>query len=172
MKRSRKIVVVCHCLLNANSKVYPLASWPGACLDVLRDHLEAGVGLFQLPCPEAGYLGMNRWGMTREQYDHSNFRSHCRAVLRPAIDQLEAFHSAGYEIADVIGMDGSPNCGVDLTCEGYRGGEICSPADVEDQVKSLRFVPGRGVFMEILAGMLDARQIDVPFSAVREDNPS
>jgi predicted secreted protein len=171
MKRSRKILIVCHCLLNANSKVHPLAAVPGVYLDVLRKPMEQGVGLFQLPCPKAGYLGMNRWGMTREQYDHANFRVHCRTILLPALDQIQAFHSAGYEIVGVIGMDGSPNCGVDLTCEGYRGGEICSPAEVAEQANSLRFVRGRGIFVEVFAGLLDDRRIVAPFSAVREASP-
>jgi predicted secreted protein len=87
MKRSRKILIVCHCLLNANSKVYPLASAPGVYLDAMRKPMEEGFGLFLLPCPEAGHLGMSRWGMTREQYDHANFRAHCRTILSPAVEQ-------------------------------------------------------------------------------------
>ena len=35
MHRSKKIVIVCHCLLNANAKVYPLAQCGGVYSEVL-----------------------------------------------------------------------------------------------------------------------------------------
>ena len=38
------------------------------------------VGVIQLPCPEATFLGMRRWGMTREQYDVPAFRRHSQVA--------------------------------------------------------------------------------------------
>lgn len=168
MNRSRKILITCHCVLNANAKVYPLATERGIFSNVVSPYIEAGCGLFQLPCPELSYLGMNRWGMTKEQYDHPNFRAHCRDILRYPLVQLQAFARAGYELVGILGMDGSPNCGVTLTCRGYRGGELCPRSRVSDQVKSLRFIPGKGVFMEEFLEML--RQIDLQpeLFAIRE----
>jgi predicted secreted protein len=171
MKRSRRILIVCHCLLNANAKIYPLAVTGGVYKDVLAPYIENGTGLLQLPCPELSYLGANRWGMTKEQYDHPNFRSHCREILKTAADQAEAFIQAGYEITGVMGMDGSPNCGVNRTCKGFTGGEICSQSDISEQMKRLAFVSGKGVFMEILTDMLISRNIRTQFFAVNEENP-
>ncbi len=67
MRRSQKVVVLCHCLLNANVKVRPLASYEAVLPAILNGFPSAG--LFQLPCPETSFLGLSRWGMTREQYD-------------------------------------------------------------------------------------------------------
>lgn len=154
MNRSRKILITCHCVLNANAKVYPLASAGGVFTDAVSESIRDGIGLFQLPCPEVSYLGLDRWGMTRKQYDHPNFRNHCREILKYPMIQIEAFLKTGYRVVGLIGMDGSPNCGLNYTCEGYSGGEICSPERVAEQAHRLRRVAGKGIFMSIfLEGM-------------------
>jgi len=168
MKRSRKVLIVCHCLLNANAKIYPLAFTGGVYHEVLEAYIRDGKGIFQLPCPEISYLGVNRWGMTREQYDHPMFRSHCKEILKHPVNQIETLYQARYEITGVLGMDGSPNCGVHLTCEGFTGGEICSQNNISSQIENLRFLHGRGIFMEILAEMLQSRNIFTEFFAVGE----
>jgi predicted secreted protein len=171
MHRGRKMLVVVHCLLNANAKVYPLAGVSGVYKEVLEDHLASGAGLIQLPCPELTYLGVNRWGMTREQYDHPNFRAHCEAILQTALHEMEAFVVAGYEIVGIVGMDGSPNCGVRRTCTGYTGGEMRSGEEFERQLSRLNMVEGRGVFMEVLEGLLKRRNLHIPLLSVDEENP-
>lgn len=124
MRRSRQIVALCHCLLNANVKVPPLASHAGALELALERFASSGTGMFQLPCHETSFLGMSRWGMTSEQYDHPAFRRHCRRILEPCLDQLLALHREGCAMAGLVGVDGSPSCGMFRTCTGYRGGEI------------------------------------------------
>jgi len=168
MNRSGKILIACHCVLNANAKVYPLAAVGGIFRDGIASCLEEGCGIFQLPCPEVSYLGMNRWGMTKEQYDHPNFRTHCRDILRYPLVQIQAFARAGYRFAGILGMDGSPNCGVTLTCEGYRGGDLGSADCLASQIASLRLVSGKGVFMEELLGMLLEIGIQPELFAIRE----
>ncbi|PLX88026.1 MAG: hypothetical protein C0618_05310 [Desulfuromonas sp.] len=169
MKRSKKILIVCHCLLNANAKVYPLASCGGVYTQAVGDSVAEGVGLLQLPCPETVYLGINRWGMTREQYDTPHFRESCREMLKPSIAQIKSFANAGYQLIGIIGMDGSPNCGVSRTCMGYSGGEINVEGIVEAQRENLLFSSGKGVFIEVLSTMLDEEQIDIPFTAIDEE---
>ena len=172
MNRSRKIVVLCHCLLNANVKVHPLATYPGALAQIWTQFASAGVGLFQLPCPETSFLGLSRWGMTSEQYDHPAFRRHCRQILEPCMDQLVALHRDGCALVGLIGVDGSPSCGMFRTCTGYRGGEISSEStDVSGQVGMLSSVSARGIFMREVLAMLEERNISIPLLAVDEEAP-
>ncbi len=170
MHRSKRIIVVCHCLLNANAKVYPLANCGGVYRKVVEPSIEDGAGIVQLPCPECIYLGMNRWGMTKEQYDTPHYRDCCRQMLQPSIVQIKAFAAAGYQIGKIIGMDGSPNCGVNRTCFGFTGGEISVQGIIEKQREELIFKTGKGVFMEILSDMLEEEQLDIPFTAVDEED--
>ncbi len=168
MKRGKNVFIVCHCLLNSNAKIYPLADAKGVYADDLAQLIEEGVGLVQLPCPETCYLGMNRWGMTKEQYDHQAFRDFCKMILHPILLQITAYAKAGYIISGVAGMDGSPNCGIAKTCIGFHGGEICSNS--ERFCSDLEIVAGRGIFMEILEELLRAEGIVPPFVSLRQES--
>ena len=162
MKRSKSILIVCHCLLNANAVVPPLAEYEGLRWDVLKDYIKAGTGFLQLPCPETTYLGMHRWGMTKEQYDCANYREHCRRILEAPLLEIQAFLQAGYQIIGVMGVKGSPSCGVDQTCYGYTGGGL-SLDGIAEQIKVLKLGPGSGVFIEVLKSRLATEGINLDF---------
>jgi len=163
-ERSRRIIALAHCHLNSNSKVLGLACYPGARAEVVAPLIEGGVGIVQLPCPEASFLGMKRWGMTVEQYDTPAYRRHCRKILRTTVDTLRALADDGCTIEGVIGVEGSPSCGVETTCGGYAGGEL---EDASGQQAAR--IPGRGVFFDELRGMLAEVGLgDVPFSGVED----
>jgi len=163
--RSRRIVVVAHCVLNANSKVCGLASYRGAITSLVSQLVDQGAGIVQLPCPETSFLGMRRWGMTYEQYDTPAYRRHCRSILVTVVDELAAFADAGYLLERVIGIDGSPSCGVTSTCAGYAGGEVVA-------VPACAKTAGCGVFTEVLQAMLAENKLNIPFEGVDEDNPT
>jgi predicted secreted protein len=159
--------VVSHCHLNANTKVHGLADYPGARREVVAPLIERGVGLVQLPCPEATYLGMKRWGMTREQYDTPAYRRHCAELLAPTVDTLRLLAEDDCVIERVIGVDGSPSCGVDLTSFGYAGGEIEDLVAAGD-LPTCHKAPGLGVFMEVFRSMLDEVGLEIAFNGVDE----
>ncbi len=168
MKRSKKLVLLAHCILNVNSKVIGLAQYAGALESVVVGHIRRGCGIIQLPCPETTFLGLKRWGMTREQYDTPFYREHCRKILRPYMQQLEDYLANGYVIEEIVGVDGSPSCGVNLTCAGYCGGEM---DDASRQHSNLREISGRGIMMEILVELLAEKGIDTTFSGISETEP-
>ena len=120
------MVLLAHCILNPNAKIAGAAQTRGAIPGVLEGLLQDGVGIVQLPCPEQTFGGCRRWGMTREQYDVPCYRKHCRSLLEDVVDQMEDYLRNGYEVLGIVGVDGSPSCGVDRTCAGYKGGEIAS----------------------------------------------
>jgi len=165
MRRNGTLLVVAHCLLNANAKVKGLAPFGGAMGEVILPFLEAGVGLIQLPCPECTFLGMRRWGMTSEQYDIPPFRAHSRKLLEPLIYQVEDALDTGYRVLGVLGVEGSPSCGVGFTCRGYRGGS-CGEGEHKAYLS-----PGRGVYMALLENMLKERGLVLPFVGVDESAP-
>ena len=99
--------------------------------------------------------------MTRNQYDTVAYRRHCGEMLRPTLDTLEEFARAGYEIDGVLGIKGSPSCGVTETREGYAGGEVQGTPACER-------VAGAGVMMDVLARMFAERGLDVALSDIRD----
>lgn len=163
MKRTKRVAVVAHCLLNANTKVHGLANYESVHDEAIR-LIQQGFALVQLPCPEATYLGMRRWGMTKEQYDNVGYRRHCREILSVVVDTIEELVADGCEVAEVVGVDGSPTCAASRTCAGWEGGEL-GEGVVPPPAHS---VAGRGVLMEQLAAMLAERGLEVPIRGIDE----
>jgi predicted secreted protein len=169
-ERQRRIALVAHCHLDINTKVHGLADRPAGRVELVSQLLADGIGIVQLPCPEVTYLGMSRWGMTREQYDTPAYRRHCRALIEPVVDTVAALVADGCEVVGVWGVDGSPSCGVDRTCAGYEGGEIESLI-ASGQVPHARAVKGRGIFFEELQGLLSEAGITPVFHGIDEAAP-
>jgi len=96
-RRSRKIVVVAHCILNQNSRVQGIAHYNGMIneiVDVIRKH---EVGIIQMPCPELTHAGLLRPSQTKEQYDTPAFRRHCKQIASSTADQVEEYVRNGFK---------------------------------------------------------------------------
>lgn len=171
MNRSKKIVLLAHCFLNINSKVYGIAAEPAGCIRIVQSLMNNGYGIIQLPCVEQSCFGMNRWGLVKKQLNFPSFRAKCRELLQPIIMQVLDFYENGYEIAGVIGLDGSPTCGVNYTCAGDWGGEIGDGYDMRAKLASLYTLHEPGVMIEILMDMFKENNMNVNFLAVDEKNP-
>ncbi|QTA87079.1 Uncharacterized protein dnm_031060 [Desulfonema magnum] len=65
-----------------------MAEVGGIFSNTVFSYLETECGLFQWLYPELSYLGMNMWKMTKEYYDHANFRIHCREMLKCPLIQF------------------------------------------------------------------------------------
>lgn len=114
--RSKKIVLVSHCILNQNSVVYPLARAKGAFKFVI-ELINHGVGIIQLPCPELRYLGISRMPMNKNEYDTTEYRNLCLELFIPVLNEITNFIDNGYTILGIIGINESPTCGI----TGERG---------------------------------------------------
>lgn len=167
MKREKKIILVAHCILNVNAKVMGIAGEKGGS-PFIGELLKKGYGIIQLPCLEMIVYGSQRWGIVYEQNDFPGFRERCREALRPIVRQVEDYAQHGYEITAVIGVDGSPTCGVNETVTGRWGGEFNRENDFTARLETLEESKGAGVFMEELKAMLDEGGIKTKFLAVSE----
>ncbi|MCC5908946.1 MAG: DUF523 domain-containing protein [Clostridiaceae bacterium] len=165
MQRSKKMVLLAHCLLNVNSKVDGLALYKGAHKQTICKYIEQDIGIIQLPCPEMTYLGINRWGMSKNQYDTPKYRKHCRGILIDIVEQLVDYKRKGYEIQEIVGIDGSPSCGVNYHSHGYTGGMV---ETAEKQKKLLTEKQGAGIFMEELTKLLRENDLQVKKIAIDE----
>ena len=171
MKRAGKVVLLAHCILNVNAKVDGLATVPAGCTALVSRLLDEGYGIIQLPCMEQLCCGISRWGQVKEQLDFPAFRRRCAQLLEPIVDQTEDFIRNGYRVCGVIGLDGSPSCGVNETCSGRWGGEIGDGYGLEEKIPTLHPVSGSGVMMEVLRMQLAERGLSLPFLAVNETDP-
>jgi predicted secreted protein len=146
------VTTVCylaHCLLNANAKVDGGARCEGISTPVVSLLREHGATIRQMPCPELAFGGTRRFWAVREQYDTPVFRAHCRRLATPVAAQIRADLAAGARVL-VIGIDGSPTMGVQLTAASEEwGGRPDKPRDEDYPV-----TPGTGLFTEALLDLL------------------
>lgn len=142
-RRSGKIVVVSHCILNVHSLENNLAIYPGLEEEVVGLLVQKGVGIYQIPCPEVELSGIFRKALPKESYDHPKIRKTYRKLAEDITQTLNRYIKKGYTIPAVIGAEGSPTCGIDSVGRWKEGikGKREFPRDIE-------FVPGMGVFME------------------------
>ena len=165
MKRSRRIVILCHCILNASAIVEGEAAYEGAMREFVEPLIAEGTGIIQLPCPESTFLGLRRCAMTSEQYDTPAFRRHCARRVEPFLDQVQDAVENGVLVLGGVGVKGSPSCGVTSTCTGYGSGTAGKVA------VQARRSDGSGVFVEVLRQALAGRGLELPMTDVDNSEP-
>lgn len=168
----KDILIVSHCFLNTAAKVKRFKEQAAAEEETLRRELlklaaDRGIQLIQLPCPEFIMYGAVRWGHTYEQFDNAFYRNRCRELLAPAILEIKEYlaHPEEYRLLGVLGIDGSPSCGVKYTCRGDWGGEF-SGREIGPVIKTVHMEEGRGVFMEVMEEMFQKNGIRLPLEGL------
>jgi len=164
--RSKKVILVSHCVLNQNVKIDRCAWYPGAIREVTQTILDAGVGMLQMSCPELLCLGLDRQeergavttvesedDRVAERMKEERPRQICRRLAGDLVDQIEQYRLNGFTVLGVLGINGSPTCGVE---KGWaNGGETETP----------------GVLIETLTEMLAERGITLPMRGLRARDP-
>jgi predicted secreted protein len=120
-KRSKKIVLVAHCVLNQNSKIDGCAHYSGPIKEMTQLLMSAGCGIVQLPCPELMHLGLDRGAdsqsartiesedtrVARLMFEDAG-RLCCRQVAEAAVYQVQEYLKNGFEVGGMLGINGSP----------------------------------------------------------------
>lgn len=154
-KRSKKIIFVANCLLNANNKVLEFARYPGMFSDVIKILDDFNLGIMQMPCPETLHLGNQRWWHSRNLYDNIGYRKLCGKLSEQILDYIRNYQTVGYHVVAILTCDGSPSCGINISsyCEDWGG----RPKEVQRHL-----VDKPGVFMEELIDLAETRKITLP----------
>ena len=163
----KKIIFVSHCILNTASKVVlynqdEIDAEEALRLKFMRKVIENGVQVIQLPCAEFSLYGAKRWGHVSDQFDNIFFRNYCRQILTPIINQLIEYldNPEFFEVLGIIGIDGSPSCGVDYTCQANWYGSFESRQGLQETLDTCKMVNKPGIFMDVLKQMLKENKLD------------
>lgn len=181
------MVFVSHCLLNENVRYPGGATCPGAIPGVVDDYVEQGIGLCQMPCPE-----QRAWGGVRKRHlvrlygcRPLRWRPARRAALalatawttivyrrlarRIAGEVADYLHS-GFEVVEIVGVGGSPSCGVHTTLD--LDGAVAALASCDGDsdrrtanrdIVAANVVAGRGLFVVCLDRALRSRGLSVTY---------
>lgn len=152
--RSKKIILVSHCILNQNSISDGTADYPGTNESIMTLLLQANVGIIQLPCPELLCLGLNRGdihgGERPVVVENTRIRGelvkgNSMVIINKLVDQIiyqiEQYVRNGFTVLGIIGINRSPSCGINTTS------------------KNNQEVEGQGVFIETLRISLEKKNI-------------
>jgi len=165
-RRSKRVVIVAHCILNQNALSDGTACLPGCMREVIDVIGTAGVGMLQMPCPELICLGLARrssdGGISNPLEDNTRIRalmkqaatmSRLRQLAQGITFQIAEYQSHGFEVCGILGINRSPTCGVDST------------------TVSNREVEGRGVFITVLGRELEEQVIELAMVGIKSGQP-
>jgi predicted secreted protein len=187
--RSRRLVVVSHCLLDQNTRYPGGAVCPGAVVPALQEYLDSGVGLLQMPCPEQRTWGGVRrppllwvlrhrrlaWGLrwlmpVLRRYLRWRYGRLARTVTRDVADAARS----GQRVVGVVGVAGSPSCGVHTTLDLRAALRRLSQDEhpltapwLSNDVVGAAERPGAGIYTQALRERFAADGVDVPFIEYR-----
>jgi len=184
-RRGGRVLFLSHCLLNQNTRYPGGAVAGGVVSDAVISPMQEGVGIVQMPCPE-----QRVWGGVRKRHllwalDHPRItgigvvlmplirrylRVRYRLLARRVAKEVEDYLRSGLEPLAVVGVAGSPSCGVESTLDLTKAGcaiRARPPGPLtahwmHDVVVGAATGPGRGVFVEELVRELRRRDLDVP----------
>lgn len=164
--RSKKVILVAHCILNQNAKIDRCAHYPGAMREVIQTLLEAGIGILQMPCPELIYLGLDRQvdkdqTTTIESEDDrvgllmnkTVPKVLCGKISYDLIYQIKQYQLNGFTVIGMLGINGSPTCGVESTW-----------ADGKETA-------GSGIFIKIFKEESADQGVNIPIRGIKAQEP-
>lgn len=153
-RRGKRIVFVPYCVLNQNARVAGAAVRPAALDELVTCLLERKIGIVQIPCPEFELLGLERAHLPiRSLMERDSGRTRLHQLAAELIQQAQAYRKCGIAVLAILGKNGSPTCGVDVT---WREG----------------LVPGAGVFTEELSAALECTGLVIPILGVEDADPA
>lgn len=160
--RSKKVVLIAHCILNQNAISDGTAIYPAAFQDVVDILLKANIGIIQMPCPELCCLGLDRGNVhgaespvtventrIRKEMQREEADRKLNMLAGYVTSQILEYYKHGFHVVGIIGADRSPNCGVNTT----------SDYDME--------ISGKGLFMEKLNSSLVGEGLFVPMIGIK-----
>lgn len=164
----RKIILLSHCILNDYSKIKRknskrVENEDNLAMEFLNFLLEENIAIIQLPCPEYIIYGPNRWGHTSNQFDNSMYIEASKELFKPFKMQIMDYLKDGVNILGIVGIKGSPSCGVNLTSEGDWGGGLASNEKLEDTLASISYKNKAGIFIREISKDLKKEGIDLDF---------
>lgn len=187
--RSKQVVFLAHCILNENTR-YLGGACRGSCIrEIVEQCLNYNWGIVQMPCPE-----QHAWGGVTKRLlltfygakDQLIYRFRnlflplfvrytsliYRRLARVVADQVNDYLRSGFTVIGIVGIDGSPSCGVSKTLSLQESFDLTASIKVDsltvDTMNAIIrqcLMDGQGLFTTILQKELKKRQLDVPYVA-------
>lgn len=186
--RGARAVFLSHCLLNHNVRYLGGAEREAGARDLVDGYLADGVGICQMPCPEqrawggvlkrrmlVAYGAGGTWRVPVVRALFGLFMAYTRLVYarmaRQVAAEVEDYQDSGVDVVAVVGIAGSPSCGVETTLDLPAAVNVLTRCPlarldrrvVKDEAVTAHTVPGRGCFVTALQREFTKRGLDIRF---------
>lgn len=187
-ERSKKVVFVAHCVLNENTR-YLGGAFRKGCIDEVVDEIQRqGIGIVQMKCPE-----QKAWGGLLKKYMWQpmgsrntilyklkgvflpffiwNTRRIYQKIAREIGAEIKDYLESGFEVLGIMGIAGSPSCGVTRALNIGKSFEFLANTDMDDLNRKRMnelgvnglIIEGKGFFIEAIEKDLKKKNINVRF---------
>jgi predicted secreted protein len=177
--RSKRVIFVAHCILNENTR-YLGGAFKKGCIDEIVDEIQHhGIGMVQMKCPEqkawGGILKKSMWKpvgskntflykLTRMSLPLFiwNTKRVYRKIAKEVAGEIRDYIESEFEVVGIIGVAGSPSCGVNTTLDIKKSIEFLANTAVDELNREKingpgnkeLLIQGEGFFIEALKGAL------------------
>lgn len=147
-ERSKDIIFVSHCILNENARYLGGAFNKGCVPKICKDILEKGFGIVQMHCPEqlvwGGVLKKYMWMAFASKNTmiyrlrklilpififYTKYRYH--KIANQVVKLIQNYEINGFHVRGIVGIDGSPTCGVNLSLNMKKCFELIAPLTID-----------------------------------------
>jgi predicted secreted protein len=187
-ERGKKVIFLSHCLLNENTRYFG-----GACriagVDEITGALQKkGIGIVQMKCPE-----QKTWGGVLKRYMLMGYcikgtilrpflktfmifflwktRWSFKKIAKEVVSEIRDYMDSGYEVCGIIGIKGSPSCGVSAALDLKKAAVFAADLNIETLSRQYFnencykncLADKSGIFFEALHRELLAKNMNVKF---------
>ena len=188
-KRCKRVVFLAHCILNENTRYLGGACRHSCVTEILDQCCEHHIGIIQMPCPEQLAWGGVLKRLLLMAYGVKGAYLYCaRNILIPFIllytnliyhrvakqttRQILDYLASGFTVIGIVGIDGSPTCGINKTLDFKKAFEVLAyiridsvTTRVANRVVLECLKGGNGLFIRSLQKQLNKRKIELPLYA-------
>ncbi|MGE5397990.1 MAG: hypothetical protein ACM3MK_10705 [Chitinophagales bacterium] len=186
-ERSGKIIFLSHCLLNMNARYLGGASRNSCVAEIIQGAIERDIAIIQMKCPEqqawGGILKPLMWlAFERKRTTRCYMRAiilpiflhytrlRYRRIARAVINEIYNYEDSGYKVIGIVGIDGSPTCGVNQRIDMKRAFDLYASSSVQTlnreefnrNLYAKCLSSGSGIFIDELKRGLDKKRIIIP----------
>ena len=187
-KRSKRVVFISNCLINENTRYLGGAFAKGIIDEVIDELKKKGIGIVQMPCPEQkawggvlkkkmlrGY-GINKSFINNLLKIYINFfiwntKRIYKKLAKDVVSQIKDYLDSGFEVAGIVGVKGSPSCGLSQALDMEKSADFVAGIDIEklnrdnfnEQCYKNCLVGREGLFMEKIKDCLEKEGINIKF---------
>lgn len=181
------MVFLSHCILNVNTR-YPGGACRGSCVsEIVNQCIEKNIGMVQMPCPEQHtWGGVSKHLLLMAYGAKGTVLYACRHFAIPLVllytkrvygwmawqtaRRIQDYLDSGFVVRSVVGVDGSPSCGVTKTLDFNTSFEVLAHINIDsvqiedaNRVVSECLTIGKGFFIQALQKILARKKINICF---------